>query len=723
MSRLRFASFLLLHAAAARAADPPPSYWWRFPGSDCDSCDAGLGPPPPSLPSSADCPPARSIANGSAWGPYCVGAFQAACANTTGCAGFNADRIFKNASCAARVGALNPATEGNIDLYVLGDTPLPPPVPTAHPDIWPRPSGLASVGHGTAALATDFSFVPGSEAAGCAPASPLLIKVLARYSALLRPPPPTNANADAAAAAAAPAPAPAPASPPLRSISVCVRSADETLGRGTNESYSLHIDGTSTASSTSTTTTTTTTTSTTTNATNAVDAETVFGAMRALETVASRASLSRVAGTYSNGTLGGLPLIIPSDAPRFPYRGLMIDTGRHFLPVPFLKRVVERLAMHKLNVLHWHLVDAQSFACGSDAFPALAQKGAYDAARAVYSTADLRAVVQHGREHGVRVVPEWDMPGHGHWGAGEPGIMVGGNPRSAVMDVTKPALYGFLRAFLGEMSTIFTDELLFLGGDEVDTAAWTADPAIVAWLKAHGMTADDLQPYFWQQVRATVLPALTVNKTLGVWENDAFQVDPASLPPGAVVNVYQSLKTVAKALQLNLSTTVSLAGSHWYLDSQCGGYNQNAWKCVYNVDPGSATAGLPAHQAALLLGGEVAMWGEGVNQDNFDAYVWRGAAAAAERLWSRPDQTAAADDSTEQRLAAHACRLAKRGVRMGPVGAGFCPSDADVQPPDSSPAAVAGQLAASERIELEMLRDVVRQQQQQQQQQLALKSL
>ena len=230
--------------------------------------------------------------------------------------------------------------------------------------------------------------------------------------------------------------------------------------------------------------------------------------------------------------------------------------------------------------------------------------------------------------------------------------------------------------------------------------------AYVQWLKTHNMTADDLQPYFWSQMRDKVLPTLPSKKILGVWENDVFQVDPSSLPKDSIVNVYQSLKTAIKALQMNLTTTVSIAGSHWYLDSECGGYNQNAWKCIYNVDPGSVTAGLPSYQAELLIGGEVAMWGEGINQDNFDAFVWRAASAAAERLWSRLDLTPTADASTLARLASFACRLSKRGIKVGPVGPGFCPSDADevsrVVAMEVEP------LNRSERIELEMLREMLK---------------
>jgi hexosaminidase len=212
-------------------------------------------------------------------------------------------------------------------------------------------------------------------------------------------------------------------------------------------------------------------------------------------------------------------------------------------------------------------VDSVSFPCGSATFPGLAQHGAYDPA-AVYSPDDLRAAVAYGHARGVRVLPEWDLPGHGDWG-GVPGIM--GCPN--VVDPTADALYTTLAGFLGEMAGIFTDAAMFLGGDEVNFKCWDANPAIAAWLSAHNMTSAQLQQYFWVQRGARVLPAL--HRTIGVWEADGLQIDLASLPAGSFVNVYQSFATAGKTTAKNKSTVVSIAGDWWYLDQNtCGSYHQ-----------------------------------------------------------------------------------------------------------------------------------------------------
>jgi hexosaminidase len=217
------------------------------------------------------------------------------------------------------------------------------------------------------------------------------------------------------------------------------------------------------------------------------------------------------------------------DAPRFPYRGLLVDSARHFLPVSQLLHTIDSLAQNHLNVLHWHIVDSSAFPCGSATFPALAAAGAYDPS-AVYSVADLRAVVAYGKARGVRVLPEWDVPGHGKWG-GVPGVM----GCADVLDPTADATYAMLGAFLGEMGAIFEEPWLFLGGDEVDSSCWDRNPAIAAWLAAHNMTSSELQQYFWVQMRARVLPAL--GKTVGVWEADSIQIDLSSLAAGSFVNV------------------------------------------------------------------------------------------------------------------------------------------------------------------------------------------
>jgi len=187
----------------------------------------------------------------------------------------------------------------------------------------------------------------------------------------------------------------APEPPPgvLVGVTVCLLSGSDRLGPGTDESYALSAPN---------------------DGAGSLRAATMFGALRGLETLAQ---LLDIYGVPSTARQIALAPILVADAPRFEYRGLLIDSARHFLPVATIERAVDALSYSKLNVLHWHIVDSNSFPCGSAIYPELAAKGAYDAT-AVYSVADLARVVAYAKARGVRVLPEWDVPGHGGWGAG-----------------------------------------------------------------------------------------------------------------------------------------------------------------------------------------------------------------------------------------------------------------------------------------------------------------
>lgn len=574
----------------------------------------------------------------------CAAKLQAVCEATAECAGFNTDRVFKTVACSDKLAPL-PASESCVDLYLRNDTPPVPPL--GHVPLWPLPASIA-YGSSYVHIPRDGSFrFELAAAAGCegGAASGILGRALERFATLVAP----SAGPMAGTA--------------LPSVSVCVSSADETLGPQTNESYELSVPDDGSPGS--------------------ISASTVFGALHALETFVQLISLEytmefggqtpppgvRSNTSFDEGVIAVAPVQV-TDSPRFSYRGLMIDTSRHFLPVPFLKHVIDGLAQLKMNVLHWHLVDTEAFPVGSQFYPELAEKGAWHA-KAIYSPADMRAVVAYALDRGVRVVPEFDMPGHGAWGKAHPELMA--SPTAIEFDPTNEDLYPFLRNFLSEMVRIFPDPYLHLGGDEVNLLDWIKNVKIQAWLRQRNMTTAELEPYFWQRMRADVLPVL--NRTLSVWEDGRMHIDLSALPAGAVINAYETLNTAKTAISRGVRAVVSISNSHWYLDSECPGYNQNSWKCIYGVDPGAAAAGLNASMASLLLGGETAMWGEGINRDNFDAFVWRGTSAAAERLWSPLASTKAASDATTMRLAGHSCRMRRRGVKVGPVDRGYCTED------------------------------------------------
>ena len=132
-----------------------------------------------------------------------------------------------------------------------------------------------------------------------------------------------------------------------------------------------------------------------------IDAPAPLGALRGLETFLQLVQLGKSGFT--------LPAVDIQDAPRFPWRGLSLDASRHFLPVPVMKRTIDGLAAVKLNVLHWHLSDDEGFRVESLKYPKLHELGSEGL---YYTQAEIRDMIAYARERGVRVVPEFDIPGH-----------------------------------------------------------------------------------------------------------------------------------------------------------------------------------------------------------------------------------------------------------------------------------------------------------------------
>ena len=232
-------------------------------------------------------------------------------------------------------------------------------------------------------------------------------------------------------------------------------------------------------------------------------AATPLGVLRGMETL-----LQLVQQTP--GTPGfGVPNIVIHDEPRFPWRGLSFDVSRHFMPVDVVKRELDGLAAVKMNVLHWHLSDDEGFRVESKKFPKLQELGS----DGMYYTQDeVRDVLAYAADRGIRVVPEFDMPGHSSsFLAAYPELGSGPGPfhvvhdhqeePSLVMDPTKETTYEFIDGFIGEMADLFPDEYFHVGGDEVSPKKWVGTPHIKAFMEEHKMAnAAALQAYFSKRV-------------------------------------------------------------------------------------------------------------------------------------------------------------------------------------------------------------------------------
>jgi hypothetical protein len=272
------------------------------------------------------------------------------------------------------------------------------------------------------------------------------------------------------------------------------------LGPATNESYSLELAA----------------------GLVTILAETIFGARAGLETLSqmvadhpnrgdsSQASDSP-AGREPAGGWGGwvnASTVSIVDRPAYSYRGFMIDTGRHWLPPATIRRLIIGMSVFKLNVMHWHIVDSQSYPFRGNLVPELAEKSAFSPA-AIYSPAVVTDIVQFARSRGVRVLPEIEMPGHGEARSRAfPELNLSSN--AGVLNPTLNATYDFLVKALSDVAPLFTEPVLFLGGDEVDFNCFDRDPSVSAWMQANchelqccanqSQCSQSMLGYFFRQV-------------------------------------------------------------------------------------------------------------------------------------------------------------------------------------------------------------------------------
>jgi hexosaminidase len=355
-----------------------------------------------------------------------------------------------------------------------------------------------------------------------------------------------------------------------------------------------------------------------------LDAVTTLGIMCGLET------FLQLVQTTSDGF--AVPAIAIQDQPRFPWRGLMIDVGRHFIPLDVLKRNLDGMAAVKLNVFHWNLSENQGFRIESKKFPKLQEMGS----DGLYYTQDeVRDLIAYAHDRGIRVVPEFDMPGHSTaWFVGYPELASGPGPYQIerkwgvfdpAMDPTQERTYKFLDALIGEMANLFPDHYFHIGGDEVNGKQWDANPNIQAFMHAHGLkTNQDLQAYFNTRVQKIVSKH---GKTMVGWD----EILRPDLPKDIVVQSWRGQDSLAAAAKQGYRGILSFG---YYVDLM--------WPASrhYAVDPMSdAAANLTPDEKKLVLGGEACMWSEYVSPENIDSRIWPRTAAIAERLWSPQDVT------------------------------------------------------------------------------------
>lgn len=374
-------------------------------------------------------------------------------------------------------------------------------------------------------------------------------------------------------------------------------------------------------------------------------------------------------------THGGTPTLElghVADAPRFKWRGLMFDVSRHFQSTDTIKRQLDAMELTKLNVMHWHLSDGTGFRVESRKLPRLQELGSHSR---YYTQDDVREIIAYAADRAIRVVPEFDVPGHTlsiltaypdlaaqkpvttskDWaqdclvasGNGETTTHCTKHPdlNTPAMDPTSPKVLAFARILFAEMAALFPDRYFHTGGDEVVASQWNNNPQIEAYMKAHGYAdAPAMQAAFTAEIEKLLAED---GKIMMGWD----EVSEAPIPKNVVVEAWRGSKWVGTATRKGHPVVVS---SGYYLDLL------NPSSTHYGVDPFDTRADgiapspsgqvsrpiseaflldpnappLDDAQKKLVLGGEAPLWTEIVSDEMVDSRLWPRSAALAERYWS-----------------------------------------------------------------------------------------
>jgi len=369
------------------------------------------------------------------------------------------------------------------------------------------------------------------------------------------------------------------------------------------------------------------------------------------------------------------PLTIPcvriTDRPRYEWRGMLLDCGRHFMTKEFVKRYIDLLAYHKMNVLHWHLTEDQGWRIEIKKYPKLTEVGAWRTATrnseqpatsgrygGYYTQDDVKEIVEYARSRYITVVPEIEMPGHSLAAlASYPELGCAGQPyevgtRWGVYDDVYCAgndrVFEFLQDVLTEVLGLFPSEYIHIGGDECPKTQWSHCPKCQARIKAEGLEEEhELQSYFIRRIEKFLN---SKGRRLIGWD----EILEGGLAPNATVQSWRGMEGAIAAARAGHDVVASPT-SHCYLDYS---YDAISLQRIYSFDP--TPAELTPDQARHILGAEGNIWTERAPQKLVDRQVFPRLCALAEVTWS---PAASRDwENFAERMKTHYRRLDTLGV-------------------------------------------------------------
>ncbi|KAE8663018.1 Beta-hexosaminidase 3 [Hibiscus syriacus] len=387
----------------------------------------------------------------------------------------------------------------------------------------------------------------------------------------------------------------------LQGLHIVVSSPNEELQYGTDESYKLMVPSPEKPGYAH------------------LEAKTVYGALHGLQTFSQLCYFSitrRVLEVHMS------PWTI-IDQPRFSYRGLLIDTSRHYLPMTVIKKVIDSMSyaklIHNLSLSRY----LHTLNCGMVL---------------IHPQSDIQRPMQlkfYAQKRGISVLAEIDVPGHAlSWGVGYPSLWPSKNCQQP-LDVSNEFTFKVIDGILSDFSKIFNFKFVHLGGDEVNTTCWTTTPRISKWLKRHRMNESQAYEYF-------VLRAQNI-----------------ALSHGYEIVNWLGVGVAQRVVESGLRCIVSNQ-DRWYLD-----HLDTPWQEFYINEP--LTNITNSKQQKLVIGGEVCMWGETADGSDIEQTIWPRAAAAAERLWTPFDKLAKNPREATGRLATFRCLLNQRGIAAAPL--------------------------------------------------------
>jgi len=360
-----------------------------------------------------------------------------------------------------------------------------------------------------------------------------------------------------------------------------------------------------------------------------------------------------------------IPCIEVTDKPAFPWRGMHLDVSRHFFPKEFIKKYIDLIALHKMNVFHWHLTDDNGWRIQIGRYPLLMEVAAWRADRegipwtecqpqrpgepatygGFYSKEDIREIVEYARQRFITIIPEIEMPGHtSEVFAAYPEFSCTGKrttvqtgsywPNIDIFCAGKDETFGFLENVLDEVAELFPSEYIHIGGDEADKMAWKACPNCQARIRKEGLSGvDELQSYFVKRIEKYLNKK---GKKMIGWD----EILEGGVAPGATVMSWRGYEGGIDAARQG-HQVVMCPGSHCYFDhyqadpefqpEAIGGLT--TVKKVYSFFP--IPSELSWKEGELILGGQGNLWTEYISTPSHAEYMaLPRMTALAEVLWS-----------------------------------------------------------------------------------------